>query len=77
MWGPDPVSLKDYWNQNHISTERVSQLIQVRREHVVNGNTVPSQSKTNFPRENQKNPKKNLLRHYAARLQKDGFFGFP
>ena len=32
----------------HISTGRVSQLIQVRREHIVNGNTVPSQSKTNF-----------------------------
>ena len=32
--------------------------------------------KTNFffPRENQKN---HLLRHYAARHQKDGFFGFP
>ena len=41
-------SLKDYGDQSHFSTGRVGQLIQVRREHVVNGNTVPSQSKTNF-----------------------------
>ena len=40
-------SLKDYGDQSHFSTGRVGQLIQVRREHAVNGNTVPSQSKTN------------------------------
>ena len=38
----------------------------------------PSFGKENqlFPRENQKNQKQHLLRHYAARLRKDGFFGF-
>ena len=30
--GPDSVSLKDYRKQTQISRERVSQLIQVRRE---------------------------------------------
>ena len=35
----DSVSLKDYRYQSHISRERVSQLIQVRREHAVNDNT--------------------------------------
>ena len=34
----------------------------------------PPNQKPTFPRENQKN---HLLRHYAARHQKDGFFGFP
>ena len=38
--GQDSVSLKDCRNQTHISRERVNQLIQVRREHAVNGNTV-------------------------------------
>ena len=47
--GQDSVSLKDYRNQTHISRERVSQLILVRREHAVNSNTVLFQSKTNFP----------------------------
>ena len=37
--GQDSVLLKDYRNQTR-SKERVSQLIQVRREHVVNGNTM-------------------------------------
>ena len=33
---------------SHFSTGHDSQLIEVRREHEVNGSTVPSQSKTNF-----------------------------
>ena len=37
----------------------------------------PPNQKPTFSRENQKNQKKHLLRHYAARHQKDGFFGFP
>ena len=34
----------------------------------------PPNPKPTLPRENQKNY---LLRHYAAKLQKNGFFGFP
>ena len=37
----------------------------------------PPNPKPTLPRENQKNQKKHLLRHYAAKLQKDCFFGFP
>ena len=55
-WGPDSVSFKDYRNQFHISTERVSQLVQVRREHVVYGNTVLFQSKANFSKGKPKTP---------------------
>ena len=64
---------------SHVNTTR-SQLIQARREHVVNGNTVPSQY---LPMTNElflgktKKPKVHLLRHYAGRLQKDGFLVFP
>ena len=29
-----------------------------------------------FPRKNQTNQKNHVLRHYAAKLQKDCFFGF-
>ena len=68
----DSASLKDYRNQTHISRERFSQLVQVRREHVINGHTVLFQSKSNVSNKNQKH----LLRHYAAKLSKDGFFRF-
>ena len=37
----------------------------------------PPNPKPTLPRENQKNQKKHLLRHYAAKLQKDGFLVFP
>ena len=60
-WGPDSVSFKDYRNQSHISTERVSQLVQVRREHVVYGNTVLFQSKANFSKGKPKTPGKNVF----------------
>ena len=36
----DSVSVKDCQNQTHISRERARQLVQVRREHALNGNTV-------------------------------------
>ena len=36
----------------------------------------PPNQKPTFSRENQKTKKKHLLRHYAARHQRD-FFGFP
>ena len=36
----------------------------------------PPNPKPTLPRENQKNQKTHLLRHYAAKLQKDGFFWF-
>ena len=67
-WGPDSVFLKDYRNQTHI--------VQVRREHVVNGNTVLSQSKSNFPKGKPRTPKNHLLRHYAAKFSKDVFWVF-
>ena len=38
--GPDSVSLKVCQDQTHIARERARQLLQVRREHAVNGNTV-------------------------------------
>ena len=37
----------------------------------------PPNPKPTLPRENQKNQKKHLFRHYAAKLQKDGFLVFP
>ena len=44
--GPDSVSLEDCQNQIHISRECARQLVQIRREHALNGNTVLFQSKT-------------------------------
>ena len=51
-----------------LQRERASQLVQVRREHVVNGNTVLFQSKSNFSKGSQTHQKNRLLRHYAAKL---------
>ena len=46
--GPDSVSFQDCPKPTHISRESTRSLVQVRREHARNGNTVLFQSTTNF-----------------------------
>ena len=72
--GPVSVSLKDYQNQTHNLLERAKQLVQVGRQHPLHGNTVLSNQKQFFLRNNRKY--QTLFAKLYNRTPKVLFFGF-
>ena len=75
--GPDSVSLEDCQNPTHMSRERPWQIVQVRREHALNGNTVLFQSRTNFFLGNQQTQNTIFWETIRPNSKKDCYLVFP